>query len=311
MATIVISEFMDADAVALLAETHEVAYDPELHERVDDLASSVASADALIVRNRTQVDGRLIDAAPNLAVVGRLGVGLDNIDVGACRDRGIAVIPANGANANAVAEYVIGAVLMLSRGLFRATARVVAGEWPRESFVGTEVAGKTLGCVGFGATARRVAGLAQGLAMNTIAFDPLIDPADRVWGDTTPVELDALAETADFVSIHVPLTPQTRNLIDGAFMDKMKSSAVVINAARGGIVDEVALVAALKRGELGGAAVDVFEQEPVTAASGARWTGVPNVILTPHVAGVTVESNGAIGSFIAREVLTVLERRGR
>ncbi len=304
---ILISEFMDEDSVAVLEASHEVEYRPELFGRTDELRAAAGTADALIVRNRTRVDASVLDAAPRLRVVGRLGVGLDNIDLDTCRERGIDVIPATGANANAVAEYVIGAALVLTRGVFRSTELVAAGEWPRESLVGGELDGKTLGCVGFGATARRVATIAHGMSMKTVAFDPLIEPGDPLWGETASADLESVAEASDVVSIHVPLVDETRGLVDGAFLARMKPTAILINTARGGIVDEAALRSALVEGSIAGAAVDVFEEEPLSADAGAQWMGIPNLLLTPHVAGVTHESNREISRFITDAVLHALD----
>jgi (S)-sulfolactate dehydrogenase len=263
------------------------------------------------VRNRTQVDAELLGLAPELLVVGRLGVGLDNIDVAACRVRGVEVIPATGANALAVAEYVIGAVMMLLRGAFMATPAVAAGSWPRAALgQGRETAGKTLGIVGFGGIGRLVAGLARGLGMQVIAYDPLLPDGAGVWAETgvAPRELDALLAEADAVTLHVPLVPETRHLLGAARLGAMRPGAVLVNTARGGVVDEPALAAALRAGRLGGAALDVFEQEPL--AAGSVLAGVPNLVLTPHVAGVTVESNRRVSTLIAEQVSAALRRAG-
>jgi len=292
---IVISEFMDEDAVRRGLDGFEVLYDPTLVDRPDDLAAAVAEAEALIVRNRTQVRGALLEAASRLKVVGRLGVGLDNIDMEACKARGIAVYPASGANDVSVAEYVIATAMLLLRGAYGATAKVAAGEWPRNALVGREIAGKRLGLVGYGSIARETARRAIALGMEVTAFDPYL-PADHAawsgpWGKVTPLSLDELIATADVVSLHIPLTAETRNIIGADAIARMKPDAVLINAARGGVVDEAALAAALTAGRLGGAALDVFDEEPLKVERGAIFAGVPNLILTPHIAGVTVESN--------------------
>jgi (S)-sulfolactate dehydrogenase len=307
---IVITEFMDEAAVAGLAARFDVRHDARLAERREELAAALAGAAALIVRNRTQVDARLLAAAPKLRVVGRLGVGLDNIDVAACQARGIQVIPATGANALAVAEYVIATVMLLLRGQYLSSPAVAAGEWPRGALgEGRETAGKTLGIVGFGGIGRLTARLAQALGMRVIAADALIPADSPVWPDSgvAPRELDALLAEADAVSLHVPLTPATRRLIDAARIGRMKPGAVLVNSARGGIVDEAALVAALRSGRLAGAALDVFEHEPLPA--GSPLAGVPNLVLTPHVAGVTRESNGRVSSLVAGKVAEALGPR--
>ena len=306
---VVITEFMDEDAVASLAARFDVLYDATLVDRPGDLAPLLADAAAVVVRNKTQVDTGLLAAAPRLKVVGRLGVGLDNIDLPGCAARGIEVIPASGANALAVAEYVIGAALMLLRGAYASSAAVGAGAWPRAALSdGREIAGKTLGVVGFGAIGRLVGRLARALGMSVAGFDAQMPADAAVWRDerTTPLPFDDLLRSADVVTLHVPLSTQTRALLAGPKLALMKADAILINTARGGVVDEAALAAALKAGKLGGAALDVFEREPLPA--GSVLAGCPNLILTPHVAGVTRESNVRVSTLIAAKVAAALSR---
>ena len=312
MQRIVIAEFMDPPAVASLAASFDVAYDAALVDDTAALVAAVADADALIVRNRTQVNGALLDAAPRLAVVGRLGVGLDNIDVDACAARVVAVIPATGANALAVAEYVVGTALLLLRGAYRATAQVAAGQWPRAQLsAGREIHGKCLGLVGFGGIGQLTARLAQALGMDVVAHDPAFAADAPVFAQyaVEPLALDALLARADVVSLHVPLVDSTRNLIDATRLARMKRDAILINTSRGGIVDEAALARALIGGELGGAALDVFANEP--RAAGSPLAGAPNLLLTPHVAGVTAESNARVSSLIAERVAQCLREDSR
>lgn len=302
MPEIVISEFMDEAAIREAFAGRDVLYDPQLVDDATRLHDAVRDARALIVRNRTQVRGTLLDAAVKLEVVGRLGVGLDNIDVTACAARGVAVYPASGANDLAVAEYVITAALVLLRRAWFATGRVTAGEWPRTALMGREIAGKRLGLVGYGSIARVTARMARGLGMSIAACDPLL-PADHpAWAGAEPQTLPDLLRGSDVVSLHVPLTETTRNMLDAGALALMKPDAILINAARGGIVDEMALCEALRSGRLGGAALDVFEREPVDATTGARFAQVPNLILTPHIAGVTDESNVRVSSVTAQAV---------
>jgi len=305
---IVISEFMDEAAIAEVFAGRDVLYDPALVDKPEALAAALADCRALLVRNRTQVRGALLDAAPKLKVVGRLGVGLDNIDVEACEARGIAVRPATGANDLSVAEYVITSALMLLRKAWFASDRVSSGAWPRMELIGRELAGKQLGLVGYGSIARMTAERARALGMTVAGFDPFL-PADHpAWAGAEKMELRALLASSDVVSLHTPLTPQTKRMIDAPSLAVMKSDAILINAARGGVVDEAALADALKAGKLGGAALDVFETEPVTAASGAVFKDVPNLILTPHIAGVTDESNVRVSAVTARSVVAVLDQ---
>ncbi len=307
MARIVITEFMDARAVAQLAAKHEVLYEATLVDDAPRLLGEAAKADAIVVRNRTQVRGALLEALRRCKVVGRLGVGLDNIDVAACEQRGMRVIPATGANALSVAEYVVGTAMLLLRGAYQSSAAVAAGQWPRTALSsGREIAGKTLGLVGFGSIGQLTASLARALGMTVIAFDAMMDedhPAFAAVGARC-TGLDEVIRSADVLSLHVPLVESTRGLFDAARIASMKPGAVLINTARGGILDEVAVAAALKSGQLGGAAIDVFGTEPLPAAP--HFQGCPNLLLTPHVAGLTAEANERVSSLIAGKVLEAL-----
>lgn len=307
MGQIVIAEFMEEAAVERLRAACPTHYDPSLFRDPAALRAALAEARALIVRNRTVVDADLLAHAPALRVLGRLGVGLYNIDLPACRVRDIDVIPASGANADSVAEYVILAIGQLLRGAFHATGEVAAGQWPRERLItGREMGGKTLGIVGFGDIGRRVARLADAFRMRILGHDPLLPASHAFWEEmrTEMVPLEELLARADAVTLHVPLTPETRGLISAERLALMKPDAVLVNAARGGVVEEAALAAALRSGRLGGAALDVFEVEPLPP--GSPLAGVPNLILTPHIAGATLESNARVSSLIAARVLVSL-----
>ncbi len=307
MARILITEFMDAPAVAQLQQAHEVRYDPQMVDQPEALLQAAADVDALIVRNRTQVRGELLQALARCKVVGRLGVGLDNIDVPACQARGMQVIPATGANALSVAEYVIGTAMLLLRGAYQAQAAMVQGQWPRNALSsGREIHGKTLGLIGYGSIGQLTARLAQALGMRVQAHDALMAAGHPAFSSTgvQAVGLDRLLASSDVISLHVPLLPSTQNLINAARLAQVKPGAIVINSARGGVVDEAAVVAALRSGHLGGAALDVFEQEPLK--SGQLFADCPNLILTPHIAGVSLESNERVSDLIARKVLEVL-----
>jgi (S)-sulfolactate dehydrogenase len=304
---IVISEFMNAAAVDQLRADFEVRHDATLVDDPQRLYAAVKSADALIVRNRTQVDAALIANAPRLRVVGRLGVGLDNIDTAACAEREIEVIPATGANAISVAEYVLTTAMQLLRGAYASSAEVAAGEWPRPKLSqGREICGKTLGLLGFGSIGRVTAQRAHAISMRVIAYDALLAEGDTGWRehDVARKSLDQVVAESDVVSLHVPLDAQTRGLINASRIALMKRGAILINTSRGGIVDEVAVAAALRAGSLAGAALDVFEHEPLAAKS--ALADVPNLILTPHIAGVTQESNVRVGALIAERVAASL-----
>ncbi len=308
MPEIVISEFMDDGGVGRLSERYSTLYDPELVDRTAALAEALLEARALVVRNRTKVTRALLAGAPALSCVGRLGVGLDNIDLEACRHRAVAVYPATGANDVAVAEYVVTAALALLRGSYAASGDVVAGDWPRQRLIGREVAGKRLGLIGFGGTARQTAERAKALGMSIGAFDPYLPKADLAWAAVVRLEIGTLLETSDVISLHVPLTETTRHLINAKAIARMRPGAVIVNSSRGGVVDETALCMALREGRIGGAALDVFETEPLTVEAGAAFAGVPNLILTPHIAGVTEESNVRVSRVTADKVLSHLER---
>jgi len=302
MPDIVITEFMDQAAVDSLAADFDLVYDPQLVDRHEDLLTAVASARALVVRNRTQVRGDLLQAAQALRVVGRLGVGLDNIDLDACKQRAVAVCPATGANDAAVAEYVIATAMTLMRDAYAAGTDVIAGTWPRQRCMGREIGGKVLGLIGFGGIARETAKRARALGMSVCAHDPFVAETDDAWHGNVRSALNDLLATADVVSLHLPLTAATRGLLDAPMLARMRKGAVLINTARGSILDEGALVDALRAGHLAGAALDVFETEPLTASVGARFAGVSNLILTPHIAGVTQESNVRVSAVTAENV---------
>lgn len=305
---IVIGEFMDEGAIETLRADHDVYYDPQLAVDREQLLKHVAHARALIVRNIIQVDRALLDAARRLQAIGRLGVGLDNIDIATCQERRIAVCPANGANAVSVAEYVIAAILTLLRPLHQATAQTAAGLWGRQGFSWQEAAGRRLGLIGFGQIGREVAKRAAALDLYVQAFDPSVGPHDPVWARYAvgrAESLAALLRGSNIVSFHVPLTAATRGLIGPAELALLPKGALLINAARGGIVDERALLAALQRGNLAGAAIDVFEQEPLGYGS-AFASPPPNLILTPHIAGMTQQSGIRLAEIVCQQIRQVL-----
>jgi (S)-sulfolactate dehydrogenase len=250
------------------------------------------------------VNADVINSAKKLKVVGRLGVGLDNIDMEACKARGIAVYPATGANTQSVVEYVLGAAFALLRRAFFATPEVIAGEFPRAKWQGREVTGKRLGIVGFGAIGRALAAPAAALGMEVVGYDPNLKPDDPAWsqGKVASLDFDTLLATSDVISLHVPLTAQTKNLIDRAALTKMKRGAILINAARGGVANEEALVEALRSGQLGGAALDVFTEEPLSKEKAKIFADCPNLILTPHVGAGTAEANRRVSFMVAEKV---------
>ncbi len=305
---IIITEFMDERAVAQLAAKHDVVYDPKLVDQPADLLAAAATCDAIIVRNRTQVRGDLLAAMSQCKVVGRLGVGLDNIDVIGCEAKGMKVIPATGANALSVAEYVIASAMLLLRGAFAATGDVAAGRWPRNALSnGRETAGKTLGIIGFGGIGQLTGKLARGLGMNVIAYDPVMKSDSPAFGQigAKPVALDDLIAQSDVITLHVPLVDGTRGLFNAQRIAAMKAGSILINTSRGHIVDVAAVVQSLKSGHLGGAALDVFDTEPMPADP--IFESCPGLVLTPHISGVTYEGNERVSFMIASSVLEALK----
>lgn len=304
---IIITEFMDEHAVRDLEADFEVLYDPNLVERTDEMFRLIGGCRALIVRNRTQVTRELLDHANSLQVVGRLGVGLDNIDVEACEARDIPVVRATMAVESAVAEYVVAAILiMLRRDTFSCSNSVLQGKWPRRETIAIEMKSRRLGLLAFGAIGREVANRALAFGMEVGAYDPHLAADDPVWrrSGVSQFEFDDLLSWCDVLSVHTPLTPGTRGLIDEVAFSKLRPGTFLVNTSRGGVVDEDAMVAVLKSGHLAGAVVDVFNQEPLTADN--PFVGVPNLIVTPHVAGHTEEASVRVGKRIVAGVRQVL-----
>ena len=307
MTRVIITEFMDESEVSRLSSHHEVLYNPDLHSDLNSLLDGLTDTQALIIRNKTLVNRELIDASKDLRVIGRLGVGLDNIDTTYCREKGISIVIADGANTDSVAEYVVTGLLVLFRGIMDSTSRIINGEWPRGDFIGTEVKGKTLGIVGLGSIGRAVAQKVKLLGMRVVGTDVNIEKDDPVWGEFNVQyrEFSDLVRISDAITMHVPLNNDTKGLFDDYALQNMRKGAILINTSRGGIVDEDALVKYLKNGHLGGAMLDVFESEPLTESR--PFAGLPNLILTPHIAGVTVESNRRVSCMIVDQVIEHLK----
>ena len=299
---ILITEFMDEDAINLLMKKYDVYYDISLAEDSNSLVKLINKMKALIVRNKTLVTRELIENAPNLTCVGRLGVGLDNIDLNACEEQNITVYPASGANSHSVAEYVICASMLLLRKAYFKKNEMIAGNWPRQESSGSEVCGKTLGLIGFGDIAQKTRDLALGLGIKTVAYDPYLDKNSNVWKETKNLPLENLLSISDIISLHIPLSKETKNLIDEKKLRLIKNSSVIINTSRGGIIDENSLAKLLKENKIGGAALDVFNKEPINKENAKKFEGLDNLILTPHIGGVTKESNERVSKMIAKKI---------
>lgn len=280
----------------------QVTYEPQITPQ--DLAQKIANFDIVIVRSRTTITKELIEKATKCKIIARVGVGLDNIDAEFAKTKNIRVINAVEGAMNAVAELVIGLMLALAREIPRADRELRAGNWIKKELMGTELAGKYLGIVGLGNIGKRLARLARALNMNIIGYDVVpIDPEFAKEVGLIKADLDTLLQSADYVSLHVPLLDSTRNLINAERISKMKKTAKIINTSRGGTVDENALYEALKSGNLGGAALDVFEKEP---AIGNKLVTLPNFICTPHIGAQTKEAQSLAANVIAEKIIQIL-----
>ena len=310
MADILISEFMDEEIAKSLIAEFDVYWDPLLWKNKELLKRHIANSKAIIVRNDTLVDAELLDSAPNLKIVARMGVGLDTIDLVACKKRNIEVCPSIGANSVSVAEYVISTAMILLRGpSYFATNDVISGAWDRPRFAGSrEISGLTMGIIGFGSIGKVVAEKALALNMKVIAYDSAPQTEEESQLDVLQVEFDELIRTSDIISIHCPKISETINLINKNVLKKMKNSAILINSARGGIINERDCAQALRNGQIAGAALDSFDIEPILPEVRKMFEGINNLILTPHIAGVTKNSNRRIAEVAAQNVRRVFSR---
>jgi D-3-phosphoglycerate dehydrogenase / 2-oxoglutarate reductase len=263
------------------------------------LATDLADADALVIRSATKANAALLEKAPRLRVIGRAGVGVDNVDVETATRRGILVMNTPGGNAVSVAEHTFALLLALARSVPQANTSIQAGKWEKSSLSGTELRGKTLGLVGLGRVGTEVARRARGMEMKVLAYDPYVTPAAAREVEVELVSLDELLQRSDVVSLHTSLSAATEGMIDAAAIAKMKKGARIINCARGELINEAALAEALRSGKLAGAAVDTFAQEP---PKNSPLIGLPNLIATPHIAGSTAEAQEEVGTAIAQQV---------
>lgn len=268
------------------------------------LAAELADADALVVRSAVQADAKLLESAPKLRVIGRAGVGVDNIDTAAATHRGVVVMNTPGANAVAVAELTLGLMISLARSIPRANATMHAGKWEKKSLQGQELRGKTLGIVGLGRIGLEVARRAASFGMTIIGYDPFVAPVIARENNVTLVPIDEIFKESDYLTLHVGLTTQTEGLINATSLKIMKKGIRIINCARGELIVEQALADAIASGHVGGAALDVFHQEPLKESP---FHALDNVILSPHIAGATDEAQEAIGIQLAMQVRDYLK----
>lgn len=265
----------------------------------DQVCSEIGSYEGLIVRSATKVTAKVIAAGKKLRIVGRAGAGVDNIDVPSAVKAGVIVENTPGGNTTSAGEHAIALMFALSRHVAFSDRCMRAGEWPKKGTTGVELTGKTLGLLGLGRVATVLAKVGRALDMTILVYDPYVSDARAAEFGAKKVTLDELLPKADFISVHSPLTPETKNLIGAAQFAKMKKSARLINAARGGIVDEKALLDALQTGRIAGAGLDVFEVEPLPADSPFR--SLPNVVMTPHLGASTEEAQERVAVEIAEQ----------
>ena len=303
-AKVLVSDKLSDGGLEILraAKGIEVDYKPGLNE--DELAEIIGNYNGLVIRSGSKVTEKVLNRANALRVVGRAGIGVDNVDVPAASRRGIVVMNTPTGNAVTTAEHALSLLMSLARKIPQATASMRTGKWEKTKFQGREIAGKTLGVIGMGNIGRIVANRAQGLKMQVIAFDPVLSAERAANLGIQLVSLDELFSKADFITIHAPLTPDTANLIGPAALGKMKKDALLVNAARGGIVDEGALAAAVTEGRIAGAALDVFVDEPLGKDS--PLLGVEDIILTPHLGASTSEAQERVALEIAEQVVDYL-----
>ena len=299
---VVVAEKISSSAIDLLREPRWTIVTPDQVE--GKLAAHLQTADALIVRSAVQVDADLLEHARKLRVIGRAGVGVDNIDLDAATRKGIAVMNTPGANAIAVAEHALALMLAMARHIGRANELMHAGKWEKKSLQGTELRGKTLGIVGLGRIGMEVARRARAFGMEIVAHDPFVSTAVAKEQGIRLAKLEEVYAAADYLTLHVGLTPQTAGMINADSVKRMKRGVRLVNCARGELVDEAALAQAVKQGLVAGAALDVFTDEPL---KNSPLTAVENIILTPHIAGSTNEAQEAVGYQIAMQVKEYLK----
>jgi len=300
---ILITEFMETKSVELLKKNFDVTFDQELSKNHDKLKLLINNFDVLIVRNKTQVNKEILENTSRLKFIGRLGVGLDNIDTEYCKKNNIYVQPATGMNADSVAEFVIHASLSLLKNIPLMHQETLSGNWPRTSILSRELKGKKLGLLGFGLIAKKVSKLAKIFNSDIVAYDPFVDSSIGNEFNTKLVSKRELFESSDIISIHLPLSDSTKKLLNYNAFKQMLKKPVIINSSRGSIINEKDLLRAYDEKLISGFALDVYEVEPVQKEFLNSLKKSTNCILTPHIAGVTEESNTRVSEFIANAIL--------
>ena len=301
---VLLTDGLEEKGKAILRAAAEVTDQPGI--TAEELLTVVGEYDALIVRGRTKVTPAVFEAGKKLKAVGRAGVGVDNIDLAAAKAHGVTVVNSPLATTVAVAELTLALMLSAVREIARADASMKAGKWLKKEFEGAELNGKTLGVIGFGRIGCAVAARAKAFDMQVLAYDPLVSADEIKARGGLPVSLDSLLASADIITMHMPLTPDSRGMLSSEAFGKMKKGAYVICAARGGVIDEAALLEALNSGKIAGAALDVFSAEPPGLTD---LVAHPKVICTPHVGAQTVEAQERAANDISEEVLNALNEK--
>ncbi len=302
MTKILITEFINQDSLDNLKKNFDVLYNEQLCENKIELEKIIKDYDGLIVRNKTQLNSDLLKNTSILKFIGRLGVGLDNIDTEYCKSKNIHVQPATGMNADSVAEYVVSSSMSLIKKIPMFHNGTIKGEWPRTTIKSTEIKQKNLGIIGFGTIGKKVAEYSLKNGLKILAYDPYVKEINDKEIDAKLSSLNEIYEKSDIISIHLPLTDETKNIINKSSFSQMKNKPIIINTSRGGIINESDLIEAYHKNIISGFALDVFEKEPIESEFYNKIKPGMNCILTPHISGVTTESNIRVSDFIVKKI---------
>ena len=302
MTKILITEFINQNSLENLKKKFEIKYDEKIYENKLKLENIIHNYEGLIVRNKTQVDSNFLKKAKKLKFIGRLGVGLDNIDTEFCKNKNIHVQPATGMNADSVAEYVISSSMSLIKKIPMFHNGTIKGEWPRTTIRSAEINQKFLGIIGYGTIGKKVAKFCSKNGLKILAYDPYINEINDKEIDAKLSNLNEIYEKSDIISIHLPLTDETKNMINKSSFSKMKNNPIIINTSRGSIINENDLIDAYHEKIISGFALDVFENEPIESKFYNKIVPGMNCILTPHISGVTTESNIRVSDFIVKKI---------
>ena len=299
---ILITEFINQNSFEHLNKKFDVRYDEKLFENENEITRIIKDYDGLIVRNKTQVNLNILKNALKLKFIGRLGVGLDNIDTGYCKSKNIHVQPATGMNADSVAEYVVSSSMSLIKKIPMFHNGTIKGEWPRTTIKSIEINQKYLGIIGFGTIGKKVAEYSSKNGLKILAYDPYVKEINNKQIDAKLSNLNEIFEKSDIISIHLPLTDETKNIINKSSFSQMKKKPIIINTSRGGIINENDLIEAYNKNNISGFALDVFEKEPIESEFYKKIKLGMNCILTPHISGVTTESNIRVSDYIVKKI---------